>query len=206
MAVAHETGPLTRPGGSRLLVGGLLILAGVFWMLLRLDVVDVSAGLVLPLLLVAIGLVTMVAAIDGHHPGLVALGIVVSVMSVLGAMLPFDGTAGAIGERRYAISTVSDLSEPYRLAIGEMRIDLSDVALTQSATLEADVGLGSLIVVVPEGMSIEIVADTQVGEVKLFGSSSSGVGVEKLQTFKFGTEPVLKLDLSTVIGSVEVRR
>jgi hypothetical protein len=204
VAVAHDTGPLIRPGWSRVVVGGALLIAGIVWMLARLEVVDLSARLVLPLTLMGLGIVTMVAAIDGHHPGLVALGIVVSVVAVLGAMLPFDGVTGGIGERQYSISTVADLSEPYRLAIGQMRIDLGDLDVTQPATLEADVGLGSLIVIVPEGISVEIVADSQVGEVKLFGAAASGVGVEKMETY--GMEPVLKLDLSTVIGSVEVRR
>ncbi len=204
MAIAHDTGPLTRPGWSRALVGGALLIAGVVWMLVRLDVFELSAGLVLPLTLVGLGIVTMGAAVDGHHPGLVVLGIVVSIIALLGAMFPLDGLSGGIGDRQYSVSAVTDLSEPYRLAIGQMRIDLGEFDVTQPATLEADVGLGSLIVIVPQGMAVEVIADSQIGEVKLFGATASGVGVEKEESF--GMEPVLKLDLSTVIGSVEVRR
>lgn len=204
MALAHETGPVIRPTWSRAIVGGGLIVAGVLWMMLRLEVFDLSAGLVLPFVLVGLGIVTMVAAVDGHHPGLIALGIVISIVALIGAMLPLGGINGGIGARRFAIAAMSDLSEPYRLAIGEMRIDLSDLEVAGVATLEADVGLGQLVVIVPPSMAVEVIADSQIGEVKVFGSTTSGVGVEREETI--GIEPTIRLDLSTVIGSVEVRR
>ncbi len=174
------------------------------WILVRAGVVDVSSGMVLPMVIIGVGALTMLAAFDGAHPGLIGLGVVLSVLGLFAAILPFDGVGGGIGDRLERITTMAQIGETHELAIGELQIDLRDLEVTGPATLRAEVGIGSLVVIVPPDMAVQVRATSDLGEVDLFGTSSSGFDVDREGSF--GERADLTLDLATVLGSVEVRR
>ena len=60
-----------------------------------------------------------------------------------------------------------------RLGIGEATLDLGELVQT-GGTLEATVGIGSLVVVVPDGLHLRIHAQSDIGQVVLFGSVVEG--------------------------------
>lgn len=202
MAIAHEPDRVRRP--DRIVVGAALIVTGAVWLLERAAVLDVSPALVPPLVLIGVGAVAMVTSLDGPHPALVVLGLTVGVASMLLAAIPLGEIGGGVGDRYHQVVTEEDLSESFRLAVGEMEIDLTDALITGTATLTAKVGIGSLVVVVPEELSVEVRAASEIGEIDLFGATASGTDLRRQGSF--GASPHLTLDLTTVVGLVEVRR
>lgn len=193
---------------GRLLVGVGLVLAGVAWLLDALDVIDFDWDIVLPILLILIGVALVVSAQRGEgRGGLIAAGMVLIVILTLGTLVrvPFGGGIGDATERPTVYRDHS-----YEHAIGKLTVDLSGLAPPSSgdladATIDATVGIGQLVVIVPE--EIDCVAPharAGIGEVRVFGESEGGIGPD--YELRASCSPVLRLELSVGLGQVEVRR
>lgn len=202
--VAH---PPQRPHVSlgTVTLGILLLAAGVLGILDRADVIDIRPALLLPLALTVVGVALMVGAWEGEHGGLVVLGVFLAIFTVLLALTPVTEFSGGIGERTYRPATVSVLQPDYELGIGQLRLDLTRLDLAADTVVEARVGMGELIVTVPDGVVVDVAAESTAGEVELFGSQWDGVGVEQTRTSGDGTY-TLTLILDVGLGRVEVRR
>ncbi|MBI5158108.1 MAG: hypothetical protein HZA58_08895 [Acidimicrobiia bacterium] len=187
---------------ARLLSGVLLVVLGILWLVEEFTDVDIAWAAVLPVILILIGVGLMFGSATGTHGGLVTLGIIVTILVVLSSAVevlvdvPFRGGVGDHQE------TPITLDGEYRWAIGSMRIDLSDVADLQGTT-EVSVGIGELVVIVPDGVSVWVEADVGIGELVVFGQTESGVSPET----EFGDEGAeLHIIARVGIGKVEVRR
>ncbi len=194
------------PIGGRIAMGALLVVVGAVWMAERLDWIDIDAGMVLPLLVTAIGVVLLALSFEGEHPGLVTLGVILAVLTLLTAVAPTQGFRGGIGDRRYEPATMSDLDSPYRLGIGSMRLDLTDLRIEGTVEVEADVGLGELLIIVPDDVAVDVQARSGAGEVRLFGEQTDGIDVEDSFTSNGSARDVLVIDAGVFMGQVEVRR
>ena len=126
---------------------------------------------------------------------------------VVGSVAPLDAFRGGIGERRYTPQVVEDL-EDYRLGIGSLEIDLTDLSLTTDTELTVEVGIGELVVIVPEEMVLDLAADVDAGEVVLFDEVSSGTSVEVgfHSQGRPDSDPRLAVTLDVFIGSIKVER
>jgi len=187
---------------SRLLAGVLLVAVGVLWLVEEFTDVDVPWASVLPVVLILIGVTLMFGAATGSHGGLIALGVVASVLVVLSSAVdvlvdvPFHG---GVGDNQLAPII---LESEYRWAIGSMTIDLPEVA-APGGTVEMSVGIGELVVIVPAGASVLVEADAGLGEVVVFGQTESGVSPE----VTVGDNAAdLHIVVRVGIGKVEVRR
>lgn len=145
----------------------------------------------------------------GRHGGLVALGVVLTV--VLGFSSSFNITlAGGIGERVERLQAAIELRDEYRLAMGTMTVDLSGLAgrlPTGASALEASVGMGELVVIVPRGVEIRADGEVGAGELVLLDRTWNGLGVEgAVETPGYGTGGSrLILRLSAGLGTVKLR-
>lgn len=203
----QEQPPTSHPFPSgRVAMGALLIVLGGLWMAERLEWFEVDAGLVLPLLVLAVGVVLVALSFEGDHPGLVVLGVVLAVFTLLTSIAPTEGFRGGIGDRNHDVTTMGELDTPYRLGIGSMTIDLRDLRVEGIVNVEADVGLGELIVRVPEGVAVDVEARSGAGEVSVFGQRSDGVDVSRSYTTPGDAGDRLVVDLGVFMGQVEVRR
>lgn len=209
-AVNDETATLrTRAGGHtpRLVAGGVLILIGTLWLLERTGAVDLNATTVLALATLLVGLALMVLSREGSHAGLVVLGIILVVITGLTAMAPVEGFQGGVGDRRVEVSRASDIASSYEVAMGTLTIDLTGVADQGNlGTLTARVGMGEMVIRVPDDMGVEVRADVAAGEVDLFGESVGGVGVEETRRSSGfeEAEQQLVIDAEVFMGRVEV--
>jgi hypothetical protein len=186
---------------GRLALGGLLLVLGIGWLLHTLDVVEVRWQILLAASLIVVGAAIVVI---GRHGGLVTLGVILTVLLAFASVLdvPFEG---GVGERSHRPAAVAELEDRYRLGMGSLTVDLGDVELPSGTTVvEASVGMGELVVIVPEGIRVEVSGRAGIGEVVLFGRSQGGLGVR--QSAIDGTGPGLGLSASVGIGKVEVRR
>jgi predicted membrane protein len=117
--------------------------------------------------------------------------------------------ANGIGERRYVPQTVADLNEPYELTIGEMIIDLTELQLepNQQVDVDANMGIGSLQLIVPADVAVEGDAVASLGEIDALGRSIGGSDMNTIFE-EPGDEgsATITLDLQTGVGEIVVDR
>lgn len=202
--------PLERVRSGRLVAGLLLVLFGVGWLLEVLDVIDFPWDVLLPIALILVGVAIVVASRSGARPGgLIAVGIVLTGVMVIGSAINFP-LGGGVGERLERPTTVSELRDEYVLGIGQLTVDLTDLsagALGADARTRVRVGVGQLVVIVPEELPVLVFARATVGNVRVFEDEEGGFGAEREAGPGLdGRGSVIELVLSVGLGEVEVRR
>ncbi len=84
------------------MLGLLVVTAGSASLLDSLDVIEVSWTIFFPVALIITG-IGVIAASPGHtEGGLVGLGIILAVLTVVTALSPLDVFTGGIGQRSFA--------------------------------------------------------------------------------------------------------
>jgi hypothetical protein len=187
---------------GRIALGLVLLGAGVLGLLWATDVVDPSYTTWIGLALIGIGLV--IALSPGRHGLLVALGILVALAGVPALLVDDDLFEGGIGESTERPESAGDL-EPFRQSIGKLTVDLTTPGLTlDGTTIEASIGIGELVVLVPDDTDVTLDAHVGAGRVEALGDEESGVDVD-LDTIS-GTSGAqeVKLELEAGAGNVRV--
>ena len=179
----------------------LAILAGV----VTLAGLDLVVGLALALFLVAGAMI--VGAWRGRARGLIPVAIVLSGALFVASVIDVPLKGGA-GERLFRPTTVAELRSPYRLAAGELNLDLRGLdADGRTVPVVATMAAGNMIVTVPEGMAVEVDAHVGAGSLLIFGREWSGVGVdERVERAGVAGGGRLELDVKVGLGELEVRR
>src|ERR671933_301720 len=133
-------------------------------------------GLVLVLLAGAVVLWTQRRA-RGARPrvlrGLAIAAVVLVVLTLAAAAAVATAfhvdVRNGIGTRTYVPAAAADVHRDYKLGIGRLRLDLSGVRLPRGETdVDARVGIGDLVVTVPENTAVRVKGDAQVGAVDVF--------------------------------------
>lgn len=190
----HRSGP--RIG--QIVAGASITLIGVGWFLEVAEIADVPWGAFLPAILMVIGGALVTGARSGPQSGLVALGIVISIVVVLSSVaevvldVPFGG---GIGEKEHLVT--GQIGDEYRWGIGKMVVDLRDGSGT--GIVEISLGIGELVVIAPP--DVAVTAEAGIGEVVVFGERSSGID----PGLTAGSGP-LAIEANVGLGKVEVRR
>lgn len=206
-----EMGPEQRPWArayGSVVLGAILVVVGSLWFLHAVDVIELQAAVVLPAVLAVVGLALIFGAFDGPHSGLVVFGVFLTVAVVASAVTPLEAWRGGVGERRHVVERQADLAPEYRLGMGDMLLDLSDLRLTESTTVRASVGAGTIRIDLPPGLAVSIEASVGAGEIDLFGETSEGIVVSKeYESPAFnGADVALTLDIDVSAGEIEVTR
>ncbi len=210
--LAPEERAQPGPSPAQVVLGGLLVLVGVLWLLEALGATDVPWHVVLPLALLAVGGGLVAGAAQGAHAGLVATGLGLTLLLAVGSSLgpltdlPFSGGIGSRVERPASLDGVEGA---YRLAVGDLELDLRGVTFPAGADVrvEASVGLGRLTVRVPDGVNVDGVATAAAGNVVTFGDDTGGVGVEQqFGSGAAGLDARLELELRVGLGEIVVTR
>lgn len=178
-AVTH----LRRDGGdpSRMLASILI----VFGSLAAAVVAGIGGGLaaalgggtVIAALVIAAGVALLVGAFVGRARWLVvpALALGVSASVVAAGDLDIDG---GMGERSYRPATVAEIRDSYELGLGDLRVDLRDVDFPTGETqIDVELGLGEVLVLLPENVCPVYEVDLAIGEAEIFGDEFGGVDV-----------------------------
>lgn len=161
------------------------------------------------LALAVIGLMLVVGAWFGRAGGLILLGLVATIALVATSVAEprFDGER-LVSETP---TTAVQVQDRYFVPAGSIRVDLSnirDVERLDGRTVEVEANAGEVLVILPEGIDVTVVADVTVaGEVDLLGQRVDGTGVSLTRTVDGGPDaPVMELELDLVVGSIEVRQ
>ncbi len=198
---AERAGDVGGPRLDRIVIGLLLSAVGVAWLL---DLADVPvpwrmfpAGA-----LVLIGGALLATLIGGRGRGmLIALGVVTTLLGVaigVGA----DRYQGPVGDHLVA-PTSADWPVQERISAGTMTVDLTRHPLPDAGRLEADVGAGRIVVLLPPERALSIEASVTAGSITVDGAKvDDGVDLHW-----FGPDEhsdAVELVLHVGLGDVEV--
>ena len=190
---------------GQIVAGAILVMIGVAWLVEAADWGDVPWRGLLAVALMVVGVALMVGSRRGSHGGLIAFGVALAVvMAMSGAIevltdIPLNA---GIGEERHR--PVAQVDDEYRWGIGSMTVDLRGATDLEGNTITASVAIGELIVIVPDDVAISVTATSGIGEVRVLGEHSAGLGAD-LEFTEEGDRRLV-LDLEVAIGKVEVRR
>jgi hypothetical protein len=192
-----------------LLFGLIVVAIGIGWLLEAFDVANIRWDVILPSTLILVGLVLLLTAWrGGSQGGLIALGIVLSVVLLAGTVadIPLEG---GVGQRVARPRSVEALHREYRLAVGDMTIDLTELPQLQgSFSIRAQLGIGHLLVLVPRAAVVHVQGRAGIGQVAIFGQEHDGFDVHGSYDSPVSDgrlTPRYALDVSVGIGQVEVR-
>jgi hypothetical protein len=183
----------------------LLAAAGVLGLLEALDVTTVDGRIWLATGVLFVGVAIAVGAATSRSvAGLVGLGLVLLV-ALAGALALHVPLRGGVGERDYRPAAAQDVRDTYRLAVGNLTVDLRDVSLPRGDTrVKVSLGIGNVRVHVPAGVSVDVRGKAGAGNVTLFGHTDQGTDVDTSRHLA-GDARRLVLTTEVGLGNVEVR-
>ncbi len=191
------------------MLGALFAAAGVFGLFAVLGVYVIDADIALAAAVAIVGVAIAVGWFTGHRVGLlVLLGLVLLAGFAAAASSPVSVSSG-VGERLERPLEAAALQDSYEFGVGEYALDLTSVELGRGERhVEVSLGIGDLVVTVPDDVALQIDAHAGVGEVNVLGAKDDGAGADEQLTVAGSTDDaaVLVLDADVGLGSVEVRR
>lgn len=184
-----------------LILAVVLIAIGGIALLRSIDVNVPSWRVVLSAILALVGVGLIAQARRGLNGGLVAIGVIVSVIlaSAGGASIGIDiDTDSAFGDRHEAPRTAAALDDEYSHAFGSFTLDLGELDLATlplgTTRIEVDTGFGS-VEIRHGGLPVRVEASS------VFGSS------EDFEADDYASaDRRILIDLSTAFGSSDVGR
>jgi Cell wall-active antibiotics response 4TMS YvqF len=210
MPPAGPSAPADRqgPATATVLVGALLVLVGIGW-LLDAAGVQVPWRALLPAALIAVGLACVAGAFRGRQHALMAVGVALMVVVSVAVAADWDldvPLAGGVGDRTERPATPAELAE-YELGVGNLLVDLRQLQVPPGTTVvEARLGVGELVVELPDGVTAEVAARSGLGEVQVLGQQEGGFGSRIDTTEGDGGDRRLRVDARVGLGQVRVER
>jgi hypothetical protein len=184
------------------------VLVGIGW-LLDAAGVAVPWRAILPASLIAVGLACVAGAFWGRQHALIVVGVALMVVLSLAVAVDWDvdvPVTGGVGDRTEQPRTPGDLTT-YELAVGNLEVDLRQLQVPPGTTaVEARVGVGQLVVHLPGGVTVDVMARSGLGEVQVLGEQEGGLGSRIDTVAGAGSGRTLRLDLRVGLGQVQVDR
>jgi phage shock protein PspC (stress-responsive transcriptional regulator) len=197
--------PRPRSWLTSAVLGVLLLGLGTLWMLSASHTIHPAAEDVIATCLIVVGAGLVLGAWFGRGRALIALGLALTLALTLVAAIdvPLEGGAG---DRLYRPVSVAQVPDAYRLAAGELVIDLTDLPRSERAIdIEATVVAGSLRVHVPADASIDVDAHVSAGQIgRPNGPSDDGLDVDQHYVDQGGSRIGQRLHLDLRVGFGEV--
>jgi hypothetical protein len=187
---------------------------GLVLVLDNLNVVDLSIGRELAVFLTVVGGGLLVGTWWGRAWGLIPVGLLAVPLVALAALAGPVPVKGGVADRLFQPTTAADVRPSYRLAGGELILDLSRVRFGPGAPpVRASVAGGRLLVVVPDEVAARVRGRVGVGSLDLLGHQDAGSQVDSTvgeppakAPARGATAPTVDLDLMAGYGVIEVRR
>jgi phage shock protein PspC (stress-responsive transcriptional regulator) len=196
-----------RSGTGRAVIGATLLVIAAASVLGSTSALswDTASGLGL----IGLGAVLAIAAFAGGARWLIVPALLLA--GAVGFLRAADvHLRGGWGDRDVAVASTADLQDRYDLSAGRLRIDLRDLRLNagEQRSVRARVGMGDLVIRVPQGVTVDADARSGAGQVELFGRQSDGLDVTRSteRDDGSGAAGTLHLDADVGLGRVVVVR
>jgi phage shock protein PspC (stress-responsive transcriptional regulator) len=179
-------------GALLAVAGGVVVLTtlGAFDMTAKVAAIALGAGAV------GAGVTAAVAAGRRGTGAVLTVGILLA-LGAAGVAAADDQLDDGVGQRVYRPATAGDVRPEYRLGVGHLELDLRDTQLPVGTptTVDADLGIGEILVRVAPDVRVVPVGDSDVGG-----------DLDPVVVRRGDTAPVIRLDANTDIGAVRVER
>jgi phage shock protein PspC (stress-responsive transcriptional regulator) len=130
---------------------------------------------------------------------LIAIALTVTVVA---AFAWFDASLGdGIGTSTYVPASATAVQSSYRLGVGDLKIDLSQIDAAGRHTVNARLGVGELKIVVPHDADVHVDAHANVGDVFVLKNHDDGHNA----SIHTGTGQ-FKIDARVGVGRIDVVR
>jgi phage shock protein PspC (stress-responsive transcriptional regulator) len=195
-----------RMGG--LVLGLLLVVAGVVWLLQETDAVDVDWGIALAITLIGLGALLVLTLGSIARGALISLGVLLTVGLAFISLVDLDFES-SFGDRTEEPATIADLQREYSHAFGSMTLDLRNLDLPDGTTdIKATTSFGSLEVILPPDVPARVEAQTTFGSVDALNSEENGLRADRVVRTEDYDSASRRINLEVVasFGSVEVWR
>ncbi|MGE0135088.1 MAG: PspC domain-containing protein [Dehalococcoidia bacterium] len=193
--------------GAGIVLGLVLVAAGVIWLLEATDAVDLDVTVVLAVSLIVVGGLLVLTLGSVARGGLITLGVVAAIGLVAVSAVDIDVDSG-FGDRIERPASVAELQSEYSHSFGSMTLDLSRVQFPQGTTrVKAHTAFGSMQVILPAtGVAVRIDAETTFGSINAPDDELNGARSRRVFTDPgYDSAPVrLDLEVDVSFGSAEV--
>jgi phage shock protein PspC (stress-responsive transcriptional regulator) len=185
-----------------------LVSGGLVWAALA-GADGLTPGRIIAVALLVVGAGLVVGTWYGRARWLIAVGLLLCLG--LGTAVAADATGGTlrggVGARTWVVAPGQ--TEPgFALGVGEARLDLTDLPSTgPHVVVHAKIGLGHLIIIVPDGVPIRVHAKARIGDITEFGNSlvSGNDHVERTRSYGTTGDPRVEVEATIGTGQIEVR-
>ncbi len=200
-----------RRRATGIALGAVLLIVGAAGVLLAAGVYDVRPETFIAGAIIVTGVAVAASAWFGGAPLLIGLGL--ATAAVLGALTAADvHLSGGVGDRVYTPAGATALKSDYKLGVGRLWVDMRNTELAPGTTnMKADLGIGELTVVVPDGVPVQVKGKAGGGDLRLLGRDSNGADVKRTvtdvpQLRPRGAPRRLAIDAQVGFGEVRILR
>lgn len=171
--------------------------------------ISVLTTLIVSLISTAVG--AIVSAIVNRSWMALPLVALLAVVTT-GLFITHPDLDGGIGERTVTADTIAVAERNQQLGMGELRLDLSDVPMDQldaALQVQAEVGIGHLVVIVPDDATLVIHTQLGAGDLMLDGNNvADGVRHDDTRTITPDSVSIgtIDLDVSVGVGRIDIER
>ncbi len=192
-----------------------VIVTGVLVSLDATGAADIPFVVILASALGILGIGLLVGAFAGRARWLVAIAAPLLLVTAPIAMIPADfgqRLDAGVGERAWTPTTPALASRPFELSVGSAELDLTRLVIPDGTTtieVDASVGLGELLVTVPDDVRVLVDAEVGLGTLDVDGlPREDGDDVSVVAELPDGplTGPTIELTVRTDVGDLEVSR
>jgi phage shock protein PspC (stress-responsive transcriptional regulator) len=206
-AVAPPRAPTVRRPRSPLAWYGyasVLIAIGVLALVSQVAEVEVQPGQFFGAALTLLGVSLVVGAWWGRARILILVAILLVPIAIFSSFItaPLEG---GIGDQRYTPVTAAEVRDEYRSMGGRVILDLTDLHTSpRDIHIAASVAVGQLVVILPEGASVELRTRVGAGDSYVLGSQDVGTSLDSRYVRRHFRQTTYVLDLEIGIGEVFV--
>ena len=199
--------PRPRSYLGRLTIAIVLLVSGVLALGTTTGLFDISLDTALAVALLITGAGLIVGAWFGRSRGLIVVGVLLTLLLAAATFIDVP-LRGAVGDRRYSPDNISEVRDEYRMIVGEMRLDLSDVEFPRGDTeIDVSMAAGEMRVLLPRGIDVEVKSHLHVGEALVLTNHQEGFDLESTNVDDVDGRPgrlLLRIDMGA--GRVQVGR
>jgi phage shock protein PspC (stress-responsive transcriptional regulator) len=185
-------------------LGACFVLVGVLAAVSRIMGIEVTPGQYFGLALIGLAAGLIVGGWWGRARILMLFVILLAPLAGIASFLtaPLEG---GVGNVQVAPATIAELQTEYRLLAGELDLDLTQLPVGSGEyAISASVGTGQLVVLVPEGVSLEIRSEVGAGASTILGPTNVGTRLDGLWVRPYPIHASYVLDLEVGIGRILV--
>jgi hypothetical protein len=187
---------------GRIALGLVLLVAGTLGLLEATDALEITFRTWVGVLLIAVGLA--IAVSSGHRRLLVLAGLILVLVGIPALLVDPELFEGGIGENTETPRSAADL-EPFRHGIGKLTVDLTEDGLPlDEETIEASVGIGELVVIVPSDIDFRLDAHAGAGNIEALGETTNGFDADLERISGTAGSQEITLDLEVGLGNLRV--